>query len=163
MVPPMKKGSKPAPRLVVQLDVFGEPGRIVRPVKPTSPIRASNGKFRKAPKNLAPASVEAAKAGRDRALAKHLTPATAEKAYVVAELQKTARRIFDATRRPVSVNDVRHVLALTDYRGDPRVLSAAMPAASWRKVGTTTYAGGPGNAHGVGLFVPRDATDWSDV
>lgn len=76
---------------------------------------------------------------------------------VVQALRDRAGTLWYLWRKPLSVNDVRPVLAEIGYTGDPRILGAVFTKADWRPVGWVTVAGGKAHARPVRTFVPRTA------
>ena len=87
--------------------------------------------------------------GRDEALKKFTTYREA----VVHSLRQRARLLWDLTREPISVNDLRDELARLEYDGDPRILGAVfMKSAGWRPVGHTMVKGSKAHAREVKTF-----------
>ena len=76
--------------------------------------------------------------------------------HVTASLQAEAMAVYRRETRPVSVNDVRHVLDRLQYRGDPRILAAAFPKRTWVAVGYTTTNSLKAHKRGVRTFIPRN-------
>lgn len=62
---------------------------------------------------------------------------------VLAALRAAAVARFHATRKPVSVNDIRHVLDDLHYQGDQRILGSVFALRDWEPVKrlTTTTNG----------------------
>lgn len=78
----------------------------------------------------------------------------------VNALRSEAARVWDRTKRPVSVNDVRDVLKREGYTGDPRILGAAFPRTIWKPVADTNTNSELAHARRVRCFVPVSAHDW---
>ena len=74
---------------------------------------------------------------------------------VTRALKREAFEQYHRLRRPVSVNDVRHVLDVMQYRGDPRILAAAFPRKEWIAYGYTTTNSHKAHARSVRTFIPR--------
>lgn len=74
------------------------------------------------------------------------TTATTRLAKLLATTRAVARRKFNRTGQPVSVNDVRHLL--TRYDGDQRI--AAQVFRRWTPVGYTDTTSPTSNASRVG-------------
>ena len=77
---------------------------------------------------------------------------------VTTRLQDEAMKVWLRERRPVSVNDVRHILDRLQYRGDPRILAAAFPRRSWIAYGYTTTNSLKAHKRGVRTFIPRHSS-----
>jgi hypothetical protein len=91
-------------------------------------------------------------AGRDRAL----TALEQHRAHLVEKLRSAAWTAWHATRQPVSVNDVRHVLVQERYEGDPRILGTAFPPSEWKRVGWSKTDSLLANTRAIRLFEPKD-------
>ena len=89
-------------------------------------------------------------AGRDRALDRFETNP------LVAQLRNAAWAVWHRTHQPVSVNDVRYVLAEAAYDGDPRILGATFHHAEWKKIGYDKTNSLLANTRPIGLFMPRE-------
>ena len=76
---------------------------------------------------------------------------------LVAKLRDAAYAKWESCGRPVSVNDVRHILAEHGYAGDPRILAATFPLKEWQPYGYTTTNSLLAHARSVRTFVPRTA------
>lgn len=74
---------------------------------------------------------------------------------VTRALKDEAHRQYAQHKRPISVNDVRHILDQMQYRGDPRILAAAFPRKEWLPYGYTTTNSHKAHARSVRTFVPR--------
>lgn len=74
---------------------------------------------------------------------------------VTAALKREAHLQFAKLQRPVSVNDVRRILDVMQYRGDPRILASAFPRKEWVAVGYTTTNSEKAHARTVRTFLPR--------
>ena len=74
---------------------------------------------------------------------------------ITEALQQEASRQYERLQRPISVNDVRHMLDKLQYRGDPRILAAAFPRKHWIAVGYTTTNSDKAHARSVRTFIPR--------
>lgn len=75
---------------------------------------------------------------------------------LVKRLRDEAWLIWQQTQVPVSVNDVRSVLAEVGYTGDPRILAAAFPIRDWIAYGYTTTNSTKAHQRSVRTFVPRN-------
>lgn len=56
---------------------------------------------------------------------------------LVMKLRVAARDAYARLDRPISTNDIRHVLDEEHYAGDKRVLGVAFGESYWTRVGTT--------------------------
>lgn len=91
--------------------------------------------------------------GRDNALAN----LQLYRADVIHTLRDVARNIWDTTREPVSVNDLREEMNRLQYDGDPRLLGAVfMKSAGWIPCGFTQVKGSKAHARMIRTFRRND-------
>lgn len=86
------------------------------------------------------------------------------RASLLVALRSTARQVWAREQRPVSANDIRHVLAERGFTGDKRVLGQVFNDPSWTRVGSTLTAcegatiARVGQSRGaIGTYIPSEA------
>lgn len=79
-----------------------------------------------------PPTVPDAQAERDAILDRF---ARGDRKHVVQALRNEAWLVWEKTRQPISVLDIRPILDRLGYDGDPRILASAFPRGDWTPVG----------------------------
>jgi hypothetical protein len=87
-------------------------------------------------------------AGKEEALAL----LKAKRADLYAKLCAEAIRVWRETLKPVSANEIRHILIQEGYEGDGRILGTVF-GREWQKVGITRTDSKLANARDIGTFV----------
>ncbi|HEY7195505.1 MAG TPA: hypothetical protein VH439_17310 [Gemmatimonadales bacterium] len=100
------------------------------------------------------------RAARDAILTRYET----YHATLLAKLRYHALSVWKREQRPVSANDVRHILIEDGYQGDKRLLGQVFNHKTWRRIGTTetrcegvTFARVGVARSRIGLYIPTDA------
>jgi hypothetical protein len=78
---------------------------------------------------------------------------------LLAAMRDAALAVYRTERRPVSANDVRHVLDAAVYDGDPRILGAVFHASRWLAVGYDRTNSLRAHDRAVRTFIPRAPMD----